>query len=68
MKTYLENIHESELYALDQTIKVWERILLNKEALIKGKTTLDTLKFAYANGTVMHGNCILCEHYSTCEE
>lgn len=68
MKTYLENIHESELYALDQTIKVWERILLNKEALIKGKTTLDTLKFAYANGTVMHGNCILCEHYGICEE
>lgn len=23
MKTYLEKIHESELYALDQTIKVW---------------------------------------------
>ena len=68
MKTYLEKIHESELYALDQTIKVWERILLNKEALIKGKTTLDTLKFAYANSTVMHGNCILCEHYGTCED
>lgn len=68
MKTYLEKIHESELYALVQTIKVWERILLNKEALIKGKTTLDTLKFAYANSTVMHGNCILCEHYGTCEE
>lgn len=68
MKTYLEKIHESELYALVQTINVWERILLNKEALIKGKTTLDTLKFAYANSTVMHGNCILCEHYGTCEE
>lgn len=63
MKTYLEKIHESELYALDQTIKVWERILLNKEALIKGKTTLDTLKFAS-----MAGNCILCEHYHTCED
>lgn len=68
MKTYLEKIHESELYALVQTIKVWERILLNKEALIKRKTTLDTLKFAYANSTEMHGNCILCEHYGECEE
>lgn len=68
MKTYLEKIHESELYALDQTIKVWERILLNKEALINDKTTLDMLKFAYANSTVMHSNCILCEHYGTCED
>lgn len=68
MKTYLEKIHESELYALDQTIKVWERILLNKEALIKGKTTLNTLKLAYANSTAMHGNCILCEHYGSCTD
>lgn len=68
MKTYLEKIHESELYALDQTIKVWERILLYKEELIKGKTTLNTLKFAYANSTAMHGNCILCEHYGSCTD
>lgn len=68
MKTYLEKIRESELYALDQMIKVWERILLNKEVLIKGKTTLNTLKFAYANSTVMHGNCILCEHYGSCTD
>lgn len=68
MKTYLEKIHESELYALDQTIKVWERILLYKEELIKGKTTLDRLKLAYANSTAMHGNCILCEHYGSCTD
>lgn len=68
MKTYLEKIHESELYALDQTIKVWERILLYKEELIKGETTLDRLKFAYANSTAMHGNCILCEHYGSCTD
>ena len=68
MKTYLEKIHESELYALSETIKVWKRILYKKEALIKGKTSLDTLKFAYANSTEMVSNCILCEHYSTCED
>ena len=68
MKTYLKKIHESELYALDQTIKVWERILLNKEALIKGETSLDTLKFAYVNSTEMDSNCILCEHYSSCAD
>ena len=68
MKTYLEKIHESELYALDQTIKVWERILLYKEELIKGKTTLNTLKFVNVNSTAMHGNCILCEHYGSCTD
>lgn len=68
MKTYLEKIHESELYALDQTIKVWERILLYKEELIKGKTTLNRLKFVNANSTVMNGNCILCEHYGSCTD
>lgn len=68
MKTYLEKIHESELYALSETIKVWKRILDKKEALIKGETSLDTLKFAYANSTPMAGNCILCEHYHICED
>lgn len=68
MKTYLEKIRESELYALDQTIKVWKKILDKKEALIKGETTLDILKFVYANSTVMQGNCILCEHYVSCKE
>lgn len=68
MKTYLDKIHESEVYALDQTIKVWKKILRKKEALIKGETSLDTLKFAYANSTAMDGNCILCEHYSICED
>lgn len=57
MKTYLDKIHKSEVYALDQTIKVWKKILDKKEALIKGETSLDTLKFIYANSTTMRSNC-----------
>lgn len=67
MKTYLEKIHESELYALDQTIKVWKKILDKKDALMDRETYLNTLKVAYSNGTPMKGDCILCEHYSKCE-
>ena len=68
MKTYLEKIHESELYALDQTIKVWKKILDKKEALIKNEASLDTLKFIYANSATMRSSCFLCEHYETCED
>lgn len=68
MKTYLEKIHESELYALDQTIKVWKKILDKKEALIKNEASLDTLKFIYANSATMRSSCFLCEHYGTCED
>lgn len=68
MKTYLDKIHESEIYALDQTINVWKKILGKKDALMERETCLDHLKFAYANSTLMKGNCILCEHYSKCED
>lgn len=68
MKTYLEKIHESELYALDQTIKVWKKILDKKEALIMGEVSLDTLKFIYVNGATLISSCFLCEHYETCED
>lgn len=68
MKAYLDKIHESEVYALDQTIKVWKKILRKKEALIKSEVSLDTLKFVYANSATMRSSCFLCEHYGTCEE
>lgn len=68
MKTYLEKIHESELYALDQTIKVWKKILDKKEALIMGKVSLDTLKFICMNSATIRSSCFLCEHYGTCED
>ena len=67
MKTYLDKIHESEVYALDQTIKVWKKILGKKDALMARETYLVNLKVAYANSTSMKGNCILCEHYNNCE-
>lgn len=67
MKTYLDKIHESEIYALDQTIKVWKKILDKKDALMARETYLVNLKVAYANSTPMKGNCILCEHYGNCE-
>lgn len=68
MKTYLEKIHESELYALDQTIKVWKKILDKKEALIMGEVSLDTLKFICVNSATIRSSCFLCEHYETCED
>lgn len=68
MKTYLDKIHESEVYALDQTIKVWKKILDKKEALIMGKVSLDTLKFIYVNSAPIISSCFLCEHYETCED
>lgn len=68
MKTYLDKIHESEVYALDQTIKVWKKILDNKDALMARETCLVNLKIVYANSTSLKGNCILCEHYSKCED
>lgn len=67
MKTYLDKVHESEIYALDQTIKVWKKILGKKDALMARETYLVNLKIAYANSTPMKGNCILCEHYGNCE-
>ena len=67
MKTYLEKIHESEVYALDQTIKVWTKILNKKDALMEGKSAIDTLKYVYSHSTIMKGGCILCEHYDNCE-
>lgn len=68
MKTYLEKIHESELYALDQTIKVWKKILDKKEALIMDEASLDTLKFIFVNSATIRSSCFLCEHYGTCED
>lgn len=68
MKTYLEKIHESEVYALDQTIKVWTKILNKKDALMEGKSDINILKYVYSKSTIMRGDCILCEHYDTCEE
>lgn len=68
MKTYLDKIHESEIYALDQTIKVWKKILDKKEALIMGEVSLDTLKFIYVNSEPIISSCFLCEHYETCED
>lgn len=67
MKTYIDKIHESEVYALDQTIKVWKKILDKKDVLMARETYLVNLKVAYANSTSMKGNCILCEHYGICE-
>lgn len=67
MKTYIDKIHESEIYALDQTINVWKKILDKKDALMTRETYLVNLKVAYANSTSMKGNCILCEHYGNCE-
>lgn len=68
MKTYLDKIHESEVYALDQTIKVWTKILNKKDALMAWETNLNNLKFVYSNCTRMKGDCILCEHYAKCED
>ena len=68
MKTYLEKIHESELYALDQTIKVWKKILGKKEALIMDEASLGTLKFIFVYSATIRSSCFLCEHYGTCED
>lgn len=68
MKTYLDKIHKSEIYALDQTIKVWTKILNKKDVLMEGKSDLDTLKYVYSHSTIMKGGCILCEHYDKCDD
>lgn len=68
MKTYIDKIHESEVYALDQTIKVWTKILNKKDALMEGKSDIDILKYVYSKSTIMRSGCILCEHYDTCED